>query len=155
MSVKTLVSSIGLEVQSRVIPGTYTDLWKAKDFLLLSMFDADNLDQKIRSQSINAKDRVNTFLGRQTDFTEAELLTTPFCGIVSAASQMTSCFVQRNPQSARMDISEDTLIDCAEALITLTNWALNNGILPPDKKAKEGHILTELPYFYNDVNEVI
>lgn len=150
MALVTIESSIGITIQERIIVGTYSDMWRTKDYLSVSLFDLETLDQKIRSQSVNAKDKINTFLGRTTDFTEAELSSTQFAGIVDAASQLTACYVQKNPQAAAMNYTEDTIADCAEALITLTNWAINNGIVPPTEKEKHGHILTELVYIYND-----
>ena len=155
MSAVTKSSSIGITIQSRLITGTYTDLWRAKDYLSVSLFAIDTLDTKIRSQAINAKDKINTFLGRTVDFTEAELETTRFGGIVDAASQLTACYVQKNPQAAAMEYTEDTIEDCKSALDTLTNWALTNGITPPSEMKKRGNILTELAYFYNSPNEVI
>ncbi len=155
MATKTKVSSVGIEIQARLINGTYVDLWRAKDYLSASLFDPDTLDQKIRSQAINATDRVNTFLGRTVAFTEEELMTTQFAGIVDSASQMASCFVQRNPQAAAMSITEDTLIDCAEALETLKNWAQNNGLTLPSEQKTPGHIMTELVYITNDPEKVI
>lgn len=155
MSVETKISSIGLEVQSRLIPGTYTDMWKVKDYLAVSLFSPDTLDQKIRSQAINARDKVNTFLGRTTTFTEAELEQVQFAGIVDSASQLTACLVQKNPQAAAATYTEDTIEDCAEALETLTNWALANGITLPSEKKKPRHILTELVYVYNSPDEAI
>ena len=148
-------SSINITIQARLITGTYTDLWRVKDYLSVSLFDINTLDKKIRSQAINAKDKINTFLGRTVDFTEAELETTRFGGIVDAASQLTACYVQKNPQAAAMEYTEDTIEDCKSAFETLTNWALNNDITLPSKQKERGNILTELAYFYNDPNEVI
>lgn len=155
MSVETKISSIGLEVQSRLIPGTYTDMWKVKDYLSVALFDPAVIDTNIRSQAINAKDKINTFLGRTMDFTEAELMTTQFAGIVDSGSQLTACLIQKNPQAAAAVYTEDTIEDCAEALKTLTNWAISNGITPPSEKKPPGHILTELVYIYNDPGEAI
>jgi hypothetical protein len=90
-----------------------------------------------------------------TYFTKEELETTRFGGIVDAGSQLTACYVQKNPQAAAMEYTEDTIEDCKSALETLTNWALTNGITPPSEMKKRGHILTELSYFYNNPDEVI
>ena len=154
MSVETKITSIGLVIQSRLISGTYTDMWKTKDYLSVSLFDPDTIDTKIRSQAINAKDKVNVFLGRTIDFTEAELMTTQFAGIVDAGSQLTACLVQKNPQAAAMNYTEDTIEDCAEAFKTLSNWAIMNGLEIPSEK-KKGYLLTELTYIYNNPDEVI
>lgn len=155
MAEKTKQSQIGMEVQSRLITNTYTDLWKVKDYLSVSLFDAATLDPKIRSQAFNAKDKINAFIGRSVDFTEAELETTLMAGIVDAASQLTACLVQKNPQAAAMDYTEDTIEDCKEAFNTLSNWCINNGIELPSKTRKPKHILTELVYETNDAGRVI
>ena len=155
MSAVTKISSIGITIQARLITGTYTDLWRVKDYLSVSLFDINTLDQKIRSHAINVKDKVNTFLGRTVDFTKEELETTRFSGIVDAASQLTACYVQKNPQAAAMEYTEDTIEDCKSAFETLTNWASNNGIIPLSEKKERGNLLTELAYFYNSPNEVI
>lgn len=149
-----LESSIGITVTG-VTSGTYTDMQKTKSYLALSLFDTTTLDEQIIFQAANAKDKINAFLGRSVDFTPAELETTRFAGITDAAAQLTACLVQRNPQAAAMSITEDTLIDCAEALETLKNWAHNNGITLPSEKKERGSILTELSYFYNNPDEVI
>jgi len=155
MAEKTKQSEIGLIIQSRLITDTYTDLWKTKDYLSVSLFDATTLDAKIRSQAVNAKDKINTFLGRTTSFTEAELETVLMAGIVDSASQLTACLVQKNPQAAAMDYTEDTIEDCKEAFSTLSNWCINNGIELPIKTRKPKHILTELVFETNDPNGVI
>ena len=155
MTTVTKMSSVGLETQSRLIPDTYTDLWRVRDYLSASLFDPDTLDSKIISQAINAKDKINTFLGRSTDFTEEELYSVQFGGIVDAGSQLTACYVQKNPQAAAMNYTEDTIEDCKSAFETITQWAINNGIVPPDKREKYSHIQTELIYIYNNPDEVL
>jgi hypothetical protein len=155
MVTETKASSIGLVVQTRLISGTYVDLWRVKDYLSVSLFDSETLDAKIRSQAINATDKVNTFLGKTVAFTEAELMTTQFGGVVDASSQLTACLVQKNPQGAAMNYTEDTVADCESAFETLTQWALNNGLEIPNEETKTGHPLTELIYITNDSTAVI
>jgi len=138
-----------------LIAGTYTDMEKCKAHLAVSLFDAATLDAQITLQAGIAKDKINTFLGRTVDFTEAELAQIRFSGIVDSGSQFAACFVQRNPQAAAATYTEDTISDCEEAYETLTNWALNNGIEVPNKEAKTKHTLTELVYITNSPNEVI
>jgi hypothetical protein len=151
----TKQSSIGIEIKSRLIPGTYTDLWKVKDYLSISLFETATIDTKIQSQALNAKDKINAFIGRSADFTEAQLETTSMSGIVDSASQLTACLVQKNPQGAAMEYTEDTIEDCKEAFKTLTNWCINNGIIPPSKAHESKYTLTELVYITNDAGGVI
>lgn len=155
MVTETKASSIGLVIQSRLISGTYVDLWRVKDYLSVSLFDSETLDAKIRSQAINATDKVNTFLGKTVVFAEDELSTTRFAGIVDSASQLTACFVQRNPQAGAMEYNEDVRTDCKEAYETLTRWALNNGLEIPSEETKTGHPLTEIIYITNSPEELI
>jgi hypothetical protein len=148
-------SLIGIEIKSRLIPGTYSDLWKTKDYLSVSLFDPTTIDAKIQSQAFNAKDKINAFIGRSSDFTEVQLETTLMSGIVDSASQLTACLVQKNPQGAAMDYTEDTVEDCKEAFKTLTNWCINNGIALPGKAHEPKYALTELVYETNDAGGVI
>jgi len=150
----TKESSLGLCIKG-LISGTYTDMQKCKAYLALSLFDSTTLDGQIIIQSENAKDKINTFLGRTTDFTDAELAQIQFSGIVDSASQLTACFVQKNPQAAAANYTEDTIADCEEAYSTLSNWAVNNGVEIPTAESKIKHLLTELVYITNDPDEVI
>jgi hypothetical protein len=137
-----------------IIENTYTDASKCKAYLALALFDATTIDADIASQSINARDKIDTFLGRSVCFTPTELAETQFAGIVDSASQMTACLVEQNPQAAAMSITEDTITDCAEAYKTLKNWALKNGVEIPET-IKESHIQEEIIYISNDPNAVI
>ena len=150
----TKESSLGITVKG-LISGTYTNMQKCKDYLAVSLFDATTLDGQIISQADNVKNKINNFLGRTVDFTESELLQTQFSGIVDSASQLTACFVQKNPQAAAANYTEDTVTDCEEAYETLKYWATNNGIELPNKELPVKHILTELVYITNDPDEVI
>ena len=144
-----------VDLPSGIIENTYTNKDKCKTYLALSLFDATTLDANIAAQAINARDKINTFLGKTEDFTIAELAETQFAGIVDSASQLTACLMQKNPQAAAMEYTEDTIKDCEEAWETLTNWALNNGIEVPSEETKVKHLLTELTYITNDPSEVI
>lgn len=144
-----------IEIIPDIVPGTYTDISKCKTYLALSLFDATTIEADIAAHAINARDKINAFLGRIISFTVAELAETQFAGIVDSASQLTACLVQCNPQAAAMKYTEDTITDCAEAWKTLTNWALKNGITIPEDGVKPLHIQTELIYQYNNPNEVI
>ena len=144
-----------IEIIPDIVPGTYTDISKSKAYLALSLFDATTIEADIATQAVNARDKINTFLGRTVNFTLAELAEVQFAGIVDAASQLTACLVQCNPQAAAMKYTEDTITDCQEAYRTLTNWALKNGIQIPDADTPQAQVQTELVYEYNDPNKVI
>jgi hypothetical protein len=138
-----------------IILGTYTDEDKCKTYLAIALFDATTIDADIAAQAINARDKIDAFLGRSICFTPTELAETQFAGIVDAASQMTACLIEQNPQAAAMSLTEDTITDCKEAYRTLKNWALANGVELPDEAAKPKHLQTELLYISNNPNEVI
>ena len=138
-----------------IITDTYTDEDKCKSYLALSLFDATTIDANIVTQAINARDKINTFLGRTTNFTPEELAKVEFAGILDSGSQLTACFVQKNPQAAAASYTEDTIADCEEAYKTLTNWAVNNGIKVPTEDAKPPRIVTELIYITNDPGAVL
>jgi hypothetical protein len=138
-----------------LVTDTYTDDGKCKAYLALALFDATTIDADIAKQAINARDKINTFLGRTISFTVAELAKTQFAGIVDSASQLTACLVQANPQAAAMKYTEDTTTDCKEAYRTLTNWALANDVELPDNAAKPKRLQTELLYISNNPEEVI
>lgn len=138
-----------------IVLETYTDEDKCKAYLALSLFDDTTIDAQIAIQAINARDKIDTFLGRKTHFTDTELGEVQFAGILDAASQLTACLVQANPQAAAANYTEDTKTDCAEAYKTLTNWALNNGIKVPNEDTEPPRVLTELVYITNDPAQVI
>ena len=138
-----------------IITNTYTDDDKCDTYLALSLFDATTIDAKIAAQAINARDKIDAFLGRKSNFSVAQLAETQFAGIVDAASQLTACLVQNNAQSAAMNFTEDAITDCKEAFLTLKNWALKNGIETPDMVNTKKHIQTEIVYITNDPDAVI
>ena len=138
-----------------IITDTYTDEDKCKTYLALSLFDATTIAANIAAQAINARDKIDAFLGRKSNFTVEQLAKTQFAGIVDAASQLTACLVQNNAQSAAMNFTEDAITDCKEAFLTLKNWALKNGIETPDMVNTKKHIQTEIVYITNNPDEVI
>lgn len=137
-----------------IIENTYTDASKCKAYLALALFDATTIDADIAKQAINARDKIDSFLGRSVCFTADELAETQFAGILDAASQLTACLVQANPQAAAANYTEDTITDCAEAYKTLKNWALTNGIELPET-IKPSHVQEEIIYISNDPDAVI
>jgi hypothetical protein len=137
-----------------LVAGTYTDVEKCKGYLALSLFDSDTIDAQIALQSANARDKVDTFLGRTTHFTTDELEKVQFEGILDAASQLTACLVQAKPQAAAMEYTEDTRTDCAEAVKTLTNWAKKNGVTLPDNVETRKRVSNEIVYLWSSVDTI-
>jgi hypothetical protein len=131
-----------------MISGTYTDEDVCKTYLVVESYEATTLSAVIAAQAINARRKVNTYLGRTTNFTTAQLADEAYAGIVDGASQLTACLVQSNPQAHAMALTEDTKVDCSEAYKTLKNWALANGIVPAEMKKAPASQKTELIFVY-------
>jgi hypothetical protein len=127
-----------------IISNTYTDEDVTKSYLVIASFDAVTLSAVIAAQAINVRRKVNTYLGRSTNFTVTQLADETYGGIVDGASQLTACLVQSNPQAHAMNLTEDTKVDCSEAYKTLKNWALANGIIPAEMKKAPASQKTEL-----------
>jgi len=138
-----------------VISDTYTDEDVTKTYLVIASFDATTLSADIAAQAINARRKVNTYLGRTTNFTTAQLADEAYAGIVDGASQLTACLMQSNPQAHAMTLTEDTKVDCLEAYKTLKNWALKNGVTPADMMKAPISQKSELVYVYSDKEYVI
>ena len=138
-----------------IISNTYTDEAVCKTYLVVDLYDATTLTANITAQAANARRKVNTYLGRTTNFTAAQLADEAYAGIVLGASRLTACFVQSNPQAHAMNLTEDTKVDCADAWKTLKNWALANGITPADMLKDNVTKKTELTYIYSDEEYVI
>ena len=138
-----------------MISNTYTDEDVTKTYLVVASFDAATLSANIAAQAINARRKVNTYLGRTTNFTTAQLADEAYAGIVDGASQLTACLVQSNPQAHAMNLTEDTKVDCAEAYKTLKNWALKNGVTPADMMKAPILQKSELVYIYSAEKYVI
>ena len=138
-----------------VISDTYTDEDVTKTYLVIASFDATTLSADIAAQAINARRKVNTYLGRTTNFTIAQLADEAYAGIVDSASQLTACLLQSNSQAHAMNLTEDTKVDCLEAYKTLKNWALKNGVTPADMMKAPVSQKSELVYVYSDKEYVI
>jgi hypothetical protein len=138
-----------------IIPNTYTDEDVTKTYLVIASFNATTLSADIAAQAINARRKVNAYLGRTTNFTTTQLADEAYAGIVDGASQLTACLVQSNPQAHAMNLTEDTKVDCADAWKTLKNWALANGITPADLLTANVTKKNELTYIYADKVYVI
>lgn len=117
-----------------LVADTYTDEAMTKLFLIVDLYDPTTLTADISAQAGNARIWVNTILGRQVDFTAAELAEVKNESIVLAASQRVACSMELKRQESPSLVNEETKIDCAEALKTLIVWMKNNGITPPDEK---------------------
>jgi len=137
-----------------LITGTYSDENIVKTFLVLELYDAATLTANITTQAKNAKKWVNTYIGKEADFTIAELAEIKNEGIVLAASRWTACLMELKRQERAPKIAEETKIDCAAAEVTLIAWCHNNGITP----AKEKKILptsVKTPFAYSEEEYVI
>ena len=138
-----------------IISGTYSDEAVVKTYLVVASFDAATLSDNIAAQAINARRKVNTYLGRTTNFTTAQLADEAYAGIVDSASQLTACLLQSNPQAHAMNLTEDTKVDCAEAYKTLKNWALKNGVTPADMLKAPTSQKSELVHIHSAKEHVI
>lgn len=138
-----------------IISNTYTDEDVTKTFLVVASFDETTLSAVIAAHAVNARMEVNTYLGRTTNFTVTQLADEAYAGIVLAASRLTACFVQSNPQAHAMNLTEDTKVDCSEAYKTLKNWALKNGVTPADMMNVPTSTKSELVFIYPTEEHVI
>ena len=138
-----------------IIAGTYTDESVTKTYIVIASFDATTLSDDIAAQAINARRKVNTYLGRATNFTVAQLADEAYAGIVDGASQLTACLMQANIQAHAMNLTEDTKVDCLEAYKTLKNWALKNGVTPADMMEVPVSQKSELVYLFSAEEYVI
>ena len=138
-----------------IISNTYTDEDVTKTYLVVASFDAATFSADIAAQAINARRKVNTYLGRTTNFTTTQLADEAYAGIVDGASQLTACFMQSNPQAHAIALTEDTKVDCSEAYKTLKNWALKNGITPAPMMKAPTSQLSALVHLFSEQEYVI
>ena len=131
-----------------IISNTYSDEDIIKSYIVVASFDASTLSADIAIQAVNARRKVNTYLGRTTNFTPTQLADEAYGGIVDGSSQLTACLLQQNPQAHAMTLTEDTKVDCAEAYKTLKNWALQNGVTPADMMEAPTSPNSELVFVY-------
>ena len=138
-----------------IITDTYTDEDVVKDdYLVLELYDAATLSTNIANQAKEAKKWVNTYVGRETDFTVAELAEIKNEGIVSAACARTACLMQRKRQERSGNISEETKMDCDAAEAILNAWCKNNGIIPQNEK-KAIPTSVKIPFLHSEESLVI
>ena len=138
-----------------LIPDTYTDEDIMDTYLVSALYDKDIHSERLAKFAISARRKVNTYLGRTTNFTPTQLAEEACAGIVDAASQLTACLMQLNPQERAMTLTENTKVDCAEAYKTLKNWALQNGITPPDMMKAPVSQKSKIAYTYSEKEHVI
>lgn len=117
-----------------IITNTYSDEDIVKTFLVLELYDATTLTANITAQAKNAKKWANTYIGRQSDFTVAELANIGNEGIILATSRYTACLMELKRQERAPKVAEETKIDCDDAEKTLSMWCHNNGIIPATEK---------------------
>ena len=127
-----------------LISGTYSDGESVKRFIDTDLYDASTLSADIAAQADLARDEVNTFIGREANFTTTELAEVKNKGIVLAASRLTAYFMELRRQERQGRIAEDTKIDRDDAFKTLERWMLNNGLTPPSRKAGTSNVPREI-----------
>jgi len=137
-----------------IINGTYTDETVTKSYLVRELYNADFFSANIVIQAKNAKKWVNTYIGKEVDFTIAELAEIKNEGIILAASQRTACLMELKRQERSDKISEETKIDCDAAEATLIAWCHNNGIIPAKEK-KAALTGIKIPFAYTEEEYVI
>ena len=117
-----------------LITDTYSEEDIVKTFLVLELYDAAALSTNIAAQAKNAKKWANTYIGRETDFTDAELAEVKNEGIILSTSQKTACLMELKRQERADKVSEETKMDCDGAEEILNAWCKNNGITPASEK---------------------
>ena len=137
-----------------LIADTYSDEDIVKTFLVLELYDAVALTTNITAQAKNAKKWANTYIGKQADFTSAELAEIKNEGIILAASQKTSCLMELKCQERAPKIAEETKIDCDDSEKTLSMWCHNNGIIPATEK-KAVPTSVKIPFVHSAEEYVI
>ena len=117
-----------------LITDTYSDEDIVKTFLVLELYDAAALTTNITAQAKNAKKWANTYIGRESDFTIAELGEIKNEGIILATSRYVACLMELKRQERAPKVAEETKIDCDAAEEILVAWMKSNGIIPPNEK---------------------
>ena len=132
-----------------LITDTYSDEDTVKTFLVLELYDAAALSTNIVAQAKNAKKWANTYIGRETDFTVAELAEIKNEGIILSTSQKTACYMELKRQERAPKIAEETKMDCDAADAILNAWCHNNGIIPASEK-KAVPTSVKIPFVYSE-----
>ncbi len=122
-----------------MINNTYTEHSATCTHLLVSLYEATQLEIDIVKWALLVKDKVNAYIGRTTDFSLSDL-TTKHKAIVSAASQLTAAYIEANPQEKMPILSEEAKKDSDEAYAALDRWMKLNGM-----KASRSATIASLP----------
>lgn len=138
----------------KLITGTYSDEEVVKSFLVTELYEAVSFSNNIATQAKNAKKWANTYIGKQADFTDAELAEVKNEGIVLATSQKTACYMELKRQERAGKVAEETKVDCDAAETTLIAWCHNNGIIPASEK-KAAPTSVEVPFVHSAEEYVI
>ena len=137
-----------------IITDTYSDENIVKTFLVLELYDAAALTTNITAQAKNAKKWANTYIGRESDFTIAELEEIKNEGIILATSRYVACLMELKRQERAPKVAEETKIDCDAAEATLIAWCHNNGIIPASEK-KTVPTSVKIPFVHSEEEYVI
>lgn len=137
-----------------LITDTYSDEDIVKTFLVIELYDDSDLSGNITAQAKNAKKWVNTYIGKEIDFTTAELAEIKNEGIILSASQKTACYMEQKRQERAGTVAEETKMDCDAAEATLNAWCKNNGIIP-QKEKKAVPVSVKIPFLYSEKDSVI
>jgi len=137
-----------------LITNTYSDEDIVKSFLLNELYETATFDTDIATQAANTKDEINTYLGKQSDFTVAELAEVKNKGIVLAASRHTAYLMQLNPQERAENIAKATIFHHEAARELLDIWMKNNGLKPPAEK-KTVPTSVKIAFVYSEESNVI
>ena len=133
-----------------IITDTYSDEDIVKTFLVLELYDESALTANITAQAKNAKKWANTYIGKQADFTVAELAEIKNEGIILATSRYTAYLLELKRQERAERISEDTKMDKEGAEKLLDIWMQNNGVIP-----RRGNVSVKIPFAYSEEEYVI
>lgn len=127
-----------------LITDTYSDEDVVKTFLVIELYESSTLTANITAQAENAKKWANTYIGREADFTAAELAEIKNEGIILATSRYSAYLMELKRQERADRVSEDTRIDREEAEKLLDVWMRNNGI-----SQQKGNVSVKIPYIYS------
>lgn len=128
-----------------LITDTYSDEDVVKTFLVIELYESSTLTANITAQAENAKKWANTYIGREADFTAAELAEIKNEGIILATSRYAAYLMELKRQERADRVSEDTRIDREEAEKLLDVWMRNNGI-----SQRKGNVSVKSPYVYSE-----
>ena len=138
----------------KLITGTYSDEEVVKSFLVPELYEGVSFSNNIANQAKNAKKWANTYIGKQADFSDAELAEVKNEGIILATSRYTACLMELKRQERAPKIAEETKMDCNAAETILIAWCHNNGIVPASEK-KAAPTSVEILFVHSEKEYVI